>query len=450
MKRILKYMLVSIIFVVSCVSAFADWDGHKIDSEIVDDLYFSAGFFKFVDSSGYTELWNLSGWKSLGCYKISNSISLYCEVGSTSAHLEKWRFKPNGELERTNDYDYNTDTGLTVVYDNNIETNLPIFETQTDYNNYKNGGGFENAENLPDIIPQPELEDDLPKPEKISLSNNSLKQNQNIFVNDVTFTVTSSDLAQLQGTIECAYWVDIDLLRVHTVTGVTQNTILTDSSNGHTGNTYITGVNVYENGVCTVTIPASALNEQVQKIYQAHDIAFSGVNAGIISNQLYLNKLSISARSEYVQGTEYVIGSWSPSLTFTYNYVTKSASAYESPEHDDPTDSTDVPATPNDETPNGYNDNNNGGQYNIQIKNDYPKYNLYNNLNKTLNGSGELKNQMDNAFGFFDSASHSGYLSILASFMPYISDDYWNLFKIAISSALSFGIIGCIFRFLRG
>ena len=288
---------------------------------------------------------------SYAFYQLYDSSGVYMNSAGTSRLYD---IASNGDISlKYSGYTFNANSP-------NFHTNLPIFkDTDTDaIENYIESGDISGADNYDDLQPKPSLSDDIPKPNKITLTNQSLDQQQNIFVNNVEFTVHTEDLSGITGTIEGDYFVSLNLLRHQQIPGATQDTILSEG-NEHTSSWVVAGNKTYNgDGTYNISIPAQTLNNYVSKIYSDNGLVGDGGSSSYFS-QIYLNQLTISARNEYIQGDEFVVGSWSNTYNFTYNYMTKSASGYDSPVPNNPEDATEVPnVTPNDNTDNGYNNNN--------------------------------------------------------------------------------------------
>lgn len=235
------------------------------------------------------------------------------------------------------------------------------------------------------------------------------------------------------------------MLKVNKLLGEENYTLI--DGNEHQTNATVSFDGRYSNNDVTITISALEMNNLINTVLS--EDGENNVNA--IGKTLYINDVFITCRNEYVEGDDFIVGSWGESYNFSYNYITKQASAYVSDVPSDSSNGISVPnVTPNNSTPNGYNNSNNSLQFPDKIiYEDRSHWNLYESLQNALTGMGVLKQGLSDAFGLFSGIGNNGLISILATIMPWMPQQYWALITLAVTSGISLSVVGAIFSFLR-
>lgn len=327
---------------------------------------------------------------------------------------------------------------------------VPIFDSRSltlneDISNYIFNGDVSGAINSEDFLPDSSFSSEIPSILSISLSDKSLQQNQNTFINDFVFTVKSDDLSNFTGFFDCSGFVRLNMVKVNKLLGEENYTLI--DGNEHQTRATVSFDSRYSNNEVTISISALEMNNLINTVLS--EDGENNINA--IGKTLYINDVFITCRNEYVEGDEFVVGSWGESYNFSYNYITKQASAYVSDVPSDSSTGISVPnVTPNSSTPNGYNNSNNSLNFPDRIiYEDRSHWNLYDSLQNALSGMGVLKENLSSAFGLFSDIGNNGLIGILATIMPWMPQQYWALITLAVTSGISLSVVGAIFSFLR-
>lgn len=410
------------------------------DNIIHDNDGIVAGSLKSRSSSQYADRTSVDYYYNgfnLFWYHIGSSIKLY---GKTQTiNCDYINYMDDGSERQGTTTKQGTSSvinGITVYkyedksnYPNGFsifDTNIPIFESEADIEVYVDTGNFDNAVNKDDVLPKEEV----PAPIDIDMAESSKGEFGSLFTSPIVISWRSGSNDTFTYS-NMRYNISYEIVYgyTHMVAGVS-----TDGTED-TGKIQVATNVKYNNETSSYTIGVNDLNDSITR-------SILGLNIAIKTNWIE----SVTVWLQNVDNSDYT--NVSNEKYVQYNFKSKTESSDSPPEDDG---SIGGGESENGSSGQGTSTGNNGNiKVDASIKNDYPKYNIWNGLNGALSGSGEVKNALNNAWGLFGTLSENGLIAILGECMPFVPQEIWNLFTLAITSGISFLICGALFRFLRG
>ena len=464
MKRIIKYILVSVLFVFSVTSVFAEDVVTTSDLVKVSDLPSNS-----LDSLGrcnggsYMQDWLTSDSNQYAQQSFIYTFSqeninymymtfqqgqtypyrLYVSYnGSYSRYVKNISFS---DLQTAYDGDGVSEFLDDVVSDNNnlqtnvsgqggtigpdIITNIPVFVygDDTSINNYITDGDMSGCINIDDVIPPPEI----PYATNIVMSDTSKANSGKKYNNPIVVTWDSGfnseyNYSNMRFNIsyEAVIGKQLGALKSNTSSGLIQ----------------VAQHVSYQNERQTYTIGIEKLNHDLQILLgEIADVNLK--SAWLESITVYIQNED-SSNSSYKSSIKFVAYDFITGIEDSSNPVVDDGSIGGGESDGDSSGTGD--GTINNPSSNG----SSSGTFTGTIKQEFPKWDLYNNLNNVITGKNSIiRDYIDNDFALFGS---NPLFSVLGTVMPYMPIEYFNLLKLTMSVGCGMAVVGIIFRFLRG